>query len=60
MKLYYTNSHSKDQLRQGGGSAGVYEKTLRKPTTMPIKLAEESELVLTQRPLFVKNGAVAL
>ena len=50
MKLYYTNSHSKDNAAA----------RRRKPTTMPTKLVEESELVLTQRPLFVKNGAVAL
>jgi len=36
--------------RQGGGSAGVYEHTLRKPTTKPTKLAKESGMV--SGPLF--------
>ena len=31
--------------RQRGGSAGVYENTLRKPTMQPTKLAKESEVV---------------
>jgi hypothetical protein len=35
--------------RQGGGSAGVYDDTLRKPTTMPTKLAEEGDLVWKYR-----------
>ena len=31
--------------RQGGGAAGVYEHTSRKPTTKSTKLAEESGTV---------------
>jgi hypothetical protein len=31
--------------RQEGGSAGVFNDTLRKPTTKPTKLAKESGLV---------------
>lgn len=30
--------------RQGGGSAGVYKNTSRKPTTQTTKLADESGL----------------
>jgi hypothetical protein len=36
------NDISKSKMisrRQGGGSAGVYENTLRKPTTLPTKIA---------------------
>jgi hypothetical protein len=32
-------------MGQEGGSAGVYDNTLRKPTTMPTKLAAEIGLV---------------
>src|ERR1035437_9793614 len=31
--------------RREGGAAGVFTNTLRKPTTLPTKLAKESELV---------------
>jgi hypothetical protein len=46
--------------RREGGSGGVYFNTLRKPTSMPTKLAEEREMVLTKNPLrtFILRGPV--
>ena len=38
--------------RLGGGSAGVYENTLRKPTTLPTKLAEACERASHAPPEF--------
>ena len=41
--LKYTRLHSKDNEAARRGRRGVYFNTLRKPTTMPTKLAKECD-----------------